>query len=51
MVFVVSSPYLSLFVTFLFCIGTEKVMSFSVCSAKQANYFLISSANFLMLKW
>ena len=49
-VFVISSPSLSILVTFL-SIGMEKVMYFSVFSAKQVNGFLNSSANSFMIKW
>ena len=48
MVFVISSPFLSILVT-SFCIGTEKIVYFSVFSNKQENYFSNSSANTFMI--
>ena len=50
MFFVISSPFLSIFVT-SFSIETIRVIYFSVLSPKQANYCLNSSANSFMIKW
>ena len=47
--FVISFPFLSILVT-SFCIGTEKIVFFSVFSYKQENYFSNSSANTFMIK-
>ena len=48
--FVLSSPFLPILVT-SFCIGTEKVMCFSVFSPKHVSYFSNSSVNSFMIKW
>ena len=47
MFFAISSPLL---VT-SFSIGTVEVMSFSLFSTRQVNYFLNSSASYFMIKW
>ena len=50
MVFVISSPFLSILVT-SFSVGTENVIFFSVFSPTQVNFFSNSSANSFMIKW
>ena len=50
MVFVISSPFLSILVISS-CTGTENVMYFSVFSPKQVNCFWNYFANSFMIKW
>ena len=49
MFFVISSPFLLIFVT-SFSVGTVKVIYFSVFSSKQVNCLLNSSASSFMIK-